>query len=163
MFDHRQPFLSSFAYLALALKSNNALLLRPSPQVLPSVEFIVSLWNSISEAALLNCLVDSEIDPKHEDCSLAALLPQTEGFLSFRGRLQDGLDFHYFMSQATNNCRESEFLLTSSDAAYVMKDLSESQLQEAARIVARGCFSNCGHNFNSLKRVFVDRELSSRF
>jgi len=30
-------------------------------------------------------------------------------------------------------------------------------LVKAAKIVGRGCFSNCGHNFNSIKRIFVDR------
>lgn len=54
-------------------------------------------------------------------------------------------------------------MLTSSDSAYVMKDLSSTQLEQVASQVARGCFSNCGHNFNSIKRVFVDREVSDEF
>jgi acyl-CoA reductase-like NAD-dependent aldehyde dehydrogenase len=55
--------------------------------------------------------------------------------------------------------RESEFLLTSSDSAYVMSNLSNEQLAKSAKIIARGAFSNCGHNFNSIKRVYVDKEV----
>ena len=44
--------------------------------------------------------------------------------MSFRGRLQEGLDFHYLISHSAQPFRESEFLLMSSDAAYVMNDLS---------------------------------------
>lgn len=125
--------------------------------MLPPVEFITSLWDSCSDTPILRCLIDAEIDPKNDDSPVLDLLNQTEGFLSFNGRLKEGLDFHYFMSQTNEVFRESEFLLTSSDSAYVMKDLSESQLAAAAVVVGRACFSNCGHNFNSVKRVFVDR------
>jgi acyl-CoA reductase-like NAD-dependent aldehyde dehydrogenase len=44
-----------------------------------------------------------------------------------------------------------------------MKDISESQMKKVAWIVARGAFSNCGHNFNSIKRIFVDREIADSF
>lgn len=44
-----------------------------------------------------------------------------------------------------------------------MKDLSPTQLVKAAEIIARGSFSNCGQNFNSIKRVFVDKEISDQF
>lgn len=50
-------------------------------------------------------------------------------------------------------------MLTSSDSAYVMKDLKTAELEKAAKIIARGSFSNGGQNFNSIKRVFVDREV----
>jgi len=72
--------------------------------------------------------------------------------------MKDGFDFHYFMTQNSSSFRESEFLLTSSDSAYVMANLSAEELKKSISIIARGCFSNCGHNFNSIKRVFVDRE-----
>ena len=49
-------------------------------------------------------------------------------------------------------------MLTSSDSAYVMANLSAEELKKTVSIIARGCFSNCGHNFNSIKRVYVDRE-----
>jgi acyl-CoA reductase-like NAD-dependent aldehyde dehydrogenase len=44
-----------------------------------------------------------------------------------------------------------------------MADLSAEQLQKAANIIARGSFSNCGHNFNSIKRIFIDREIGEAF
>jgi acyl-CoA reductase-like NAD-dependent aldehyde dehydrogenase len=44
-----------------------------------------------------------------------------------------------------------------------MDNLSPEQLQKAAKVVARGCFSNCGHNFNSIKRVFVDKNIGTAF
>jgi acyl-CoA reductase-like NAD-dependent aldehyde dehydrogenase len=67
------------------------------------------------------------------------------------------------MNKISPVLRENEFLLTSSDSAYVMSDLSPSQLEKAASIIARGAFSNCGHNFNSIKRVFVDRDIGVHF
>lgn len=77
--------------------------------------------------------------------------------------MKDGFDFHFYMNKVSTVLRENEFLLTSSDSAYVMSDLSSSQLEKAASVIARGVFSNCGHNFNSIKRVFVDREIGAQF
>lgn len=105
-------------------------------------------------------MVDEQLDPKNDDSVVRDIIGSSEGFISFQGRLKDGLDFHYYLSQSNEVFRENEFLLTSSDSAYVRKDLSSGQLAKAAAIIARACFSNCGHNFNSIKRVFVDREVS---
>ena len=82
--------------------------------------------------------------------------------MSFWGRISDGLDFHYYSSQLNEVFRENEFLLTSSDSAYVMKDVSAEQLKKVAKIIGRACFSNCGHNFNSIKRVFADQEVAQQ-
>lgn len=106
---------------------------------------------------------DPKIDPKHKDSPIPQLLATTDGFVSFDGRMKDGFDFHYFMAQNSVCLRESEFLLTSSDSAYVMADLSVEQFQKAAQIISRGSFSNCGHNFNSIKRVFIDRQIGETF
>ena len=100
------------------------------------------------------------MDPKNDNSVVKGVLEQTEGFMSFWGRVRDGLDFHYYISQSNEVFRENEFMLTSSDSAYVMKNLSSAQLKKAAEIIGRACFSNCGHNFNSIKRVFVDEEIS---
>lgn len=40
VFDHRNPIISTLKYFALALQSNNFLLLRPSYYVLPVVKAI---------------------------------------------------------------------------------------------------------------------------
>ena len=104
----------------------------------------------------MQCVVDSESDPKHADSAVLKLINDTHGFISFSGRMKDGLDFHYYMSNVNEVFRENEFLLTSSDSAYVMKDLNTHHLEKAARIIARACFSNNGQNFNSVKRVFLD-------
>jgi acyl-CoA reductase-like NAD-dependent aldehyde dehydrogenase len=44
-----------------------------------------------------------------------------------------------------------------------MKDLKTGDLEKAAKIIARGCFSNNGQNFNSIKRVFLDKEIAEEF
>ena len=157
IFDHRHPILSAFTYLGLSLRSKNPLILRPSPLVLPPIKLIEELWLESSQLKVIQCLVDSETDPKHEKSSILNILNKTEGFVNFSGRMKDGLDFHYYMASVKEVFRENEFLLTSSDSAYVMKDLKTEELKKAAKIIARGCFSNCGQNFNSIKRVFVDR------
>lgn len=51
---------------------------------------------------------------------------------------------------------ESEFLLPSCDSAYLMGDLTESQIGRACENLAKACFMNGGNNFQSVKRVFVD-------
>ena len=40
-----------------------------------------------------------------------------------------------------------------------MKDLTSEQLARAAGILGRACFSNCGSSFNSVKRVYVDKQV----
>ena len=157
LFDHRHPLLAACAYLVIACRTNTPLLLRPSPYVLPPILQLESIWNKHSKAKLIRCLVDSEVDPKSERSVIKGVLERTEGFISFWGRIKDGLDFHYYISRCNEVFRENEFMLTSSDSAYVMKDLSPDQLAKTAKILARACFSNCGHNFNSVKRVFVDQ------
>ena len=58
---------------------------------------------------------------------------------------------------------ESQFLLTSSDSAYVRNNLTDADLREAAQMIGKGAFSNGGNNFCSIKRVFLDKEIEQKF
>jgi hypothetical protein len=58
---------------------------------------------------------------------------------------------------------ESEFLLTSSDTAYVLKDLTELQLQKTIENLACAAFMGGGNLFNSVKRIYVDHEILDKF
>jgi acyl-CoA reductase-like NAD-dependent aldehyde dehydrogenase len=58
---------------------------------------------------------------------------------------------------------DSEFLLTSSDTAYVLNDLTELQLQKAAENLAFASFMGGGNLFNSTKRIYVDNEILDKF
>lgn len=147
----------------MALYIGSYVILRPSCTVLPVLKVLEESWKSVTQHHTFTVIPDPKIDPKHDDSPIPKLLASTDGFVSFDGRMKDGFDFHYFMAQNSVTLRESEFLLTSSDSAYVMTDLSPEQLQKAAQIIARGSFSNCGHNFNSIKRVFIDREIGETF
>jgi acyl-CoA reductase-like NAD-dependent aldehyde dehydrogenase len=163
VFDHRYPLLASVKYLGLALHSSNPLVLRPNYYALPAVREIERLWDENCNVKMVQTLIDPYIDPKNDNSPVKNMLEATEGFVSFDGRMKDGFDFHFYMNKVSPVLRENEFLLTSSDAAYVMSDLSALQLQKTASVIARGVFSNCGHNFNSIKRVFVDREIGAQF
>jgi hypothetical protein len=52
--------------------------------------------------------------------------------VNFTGRIKDGFDFHYYLMNQSEVFGESELLLTSSDSAYIMKDLSGEELIKAA-------------------------------
>lgn len=77
IFDHRHPILSAFSYLGLSLRSNNALILRPSPLVLPPVKLIEQLWLESSQLKVVQCLIDSEVDPKHKSSPVLKILNET--------------------------------------------------------------------------------------
>lgn len=47
---------------------------------------------------MIRCLVDPFIDPKDKDSPILNILNSTDGFINFSGRMNDGLDFHYYMS-----------------------------------------------------------------
>lgn len=100
IFDHRHPFIAAFAYFAVALRSNNSLFLRPSPSVLPAISYVTSLWSESTSSRIVRCLPDLQTDPKHKESLVANILSETEGFISFWGRLKEGLNFHYYMSQS---------------------------------------------------------------
>lgn len=163
VFDHRYPLLASVKYLGLALHSSNPLILRPNYYALPAIKAIEELWDQNCEIKMVQTLIDPYLDPKNDNSPVKNMLEATEGFVSFDGKMKDGFDFHFYMNKISPVLRENEFLLTSSDSAYVMSDLSPLQLERAASVIARGVFSNCGHNFNSIKRVFVDREIGAQF
>lgn len=61
------------------------------------------------------------------------------------------------MAQKSEILAESEFLLMSSDSAYIMKDLSDDKLQRAAKNLSMACFMGGGNLFNSIKRILVDQ------
>jgi hypothetical protein len=105
--DHRQPFLAAFAYLALALRCNTPLLLRPSASVLPALAQLQTIWEDSGKLNMVRCLPDEPADPKDDKSLVKHLLSSTEGFISFWGRLGEGLDFHYYMSQSSEGFRES--------------------------------------------------------
>jgi hypothetical protein len=46
--------------------------------------------------------------------------------------------------------------LTSSDSAYILKDLSDEQLKRICGNLSMACFMAGGNLFNSVKRIFVD-------
>lgn len=163
VFDHRHPILSACQYLGLSLESRNPLLLRPSPLVLPAVDFISQTWAKISPLKMVRTIIDHEINPAHPDSPVDVLLREAQGFVNYSGRLKAGFDFHFALANRNDLFRENELLLTSSDSAYVLKDLNQQQLEKAAEIIGRGSFSNCGHNFNSIKRIFLDREIADTF
>jgi hypothetical protein len=39
----------------------------------------------------------------------------------------------------------------------VKKDLNKEKIIKAAKIIGRGAFCNSGNNFNSIKRIYVDK------
>ena len=51
----------------------------------------------------------------------------------------------------------------STDSAYVLKDLTDVNLQKAAQNLSMACFMAGGNLFNSVKRIFVDEEVSDKF
>ena len=79
------------------------------------------------------------------------------GFVSFTGDIEAGNSFYHFMAQKSEIFAESEFLLMSSDSAYILKDLSEQKLKKSAKNLALACFMSGGNLFNSVKRIYVDQ------
>ncbi len=61
------------------------------------------------------------------------------------------------MAQKSEILAESEFLLMSSDSAYIMKDLNDDKLRRAAKNLSMACFMGGGNLFNSIKRILVDQ------
>lgn len=78
------------------------------------------------------------------------------GFVSFTGDIEEGNKFYHFMAQQSEILAESEFLLMSSDSAYVLKDLNDENLKKAAQNLSMACFIAGGNLFNTVKRIFVD-------
>lgn len=128
MFDHRHPLLAAVKYLGLALQSSNPLILRPSYYAIPAIKEIEKLWDDHCNIKMVQTLIDPYIDPKNDNSPVKNILETTEGFVSFDGKMKDGFDFHFYMNKVSTTLRENEFLLTSSDSAYVMSDLSAEQL-----------------------------------
>lgn len=81
------------------------------------------------------------------------------GFVSFSGDIEAGNKFYHFMAQKSEILAESEFLLSSSDTAYVLKDNSSQGLKKAAQNLVFGSFMSGGNTFNSIKRIFVDEQV----
>ncbi len=77
---------------------------------------------------MIQTLMDPYNDPKNDNSPVKNVLEVTEGFVSFDGKMKDGFDFHFYMNKVSPTLRENEFLLTSSDSAYVMSNLSAVQL-----------------------------------
>jgi hypothetical protein len=91
----------------MALNSGTFLILRPSHTVLPVIKAIEDVWTANCKHPILTCLSDAKLDPKHDDSPIPKLLYSTEGFVSFDGRMKEGFDFHYFLTQKSKQFRDS--------------------------------------------------------
>lgn len=157
--DYRMVSVSCVKYLVSCGIAGNCLILNPHRYGLPIGKRIESIWRSVlPQYPLIYCPINNFAD------GLEHLVQKKDmGFVSFTGDVEAGNAFYHFMAQKSQILADSEFLLTSSDTAYVLNDLTELQLQKAAENLAFASFMGGGNLFNSTKRIYVDNEILDKF
>lgn len=144
--------LNCLKYLVSSSIAGDCIILSPHRYGLPIAKKIEEIWKaSLPEFPLIYCPVNNHAD------TLEYLVQKKDmGFVSFSGDIEAGNTFYHFMAQKSEILAESEFLLTSSDTAYVLNDNSSEELKKAAKNLAFASFMSGGNTFNSVKRIFVD-------
>lgn len=150
--DYRMVSLSCVKYLISCGIAGNKLIFNPHRYGLPVARKIQSIWDRTHpQYPIIYCPVNNYAD------GLEHLVQKKDmGFVSFSGDIEAGNSFYHFMAQKSEIFAESEFLLMSSDSAYVMKDIPQEKLRKVAENLALACFVSGGNLFNSVKRIFVD-------
>jgi acyl-CoA reductase-like NAD-dependent aldehyde dehydrogenase len=151
--------MSCVKYLISCGVAGNCLILNPHRYGLPIGKRIESIWRTVlPQYPLIYCPINNFTDGLEFHVQKSDM-----GFVSFTGDVEAGNAFYHFIAQKSEILAESEFLLMSSDTAYVLKDVTEVQLRKAAENLATAAFMGGGNLFNSVKRIYVDRELLSKF